>query len=262
MLSDRAFVLVKGKPENWKIDPFEKSGLYIPLVEILDKHGWHGKLFCPKPTAFNAKLAEPEEFQKEHHIDGHHILYGPLADGMMIPPGTTLRLTSGDCATIVVTHQKEDIVVAAHSGFKCLVDQDHVVEGKEGEERPSVVDSIMRRIKRYNPGIRLDGLEIEILASISGRNFLYPPWHKTMGENNRKILKYLRTKYRSWPAIVNEVTGGIDVPTIIKAEFARHNVPQKCITHDGGDTYEDPEHLWSNRRGDKERNLILIHHYR
>lgn len=238
-------------------------------------------IYAPRPSTFNAHICAPHELTEVYQgqIDlsneentlpprkGVKIYRGVNADGCEIPQGKYMMLASADCPTIIARSRVSGKVVAAHAGRDCLVDRTHLETGTPSRPHESVVDGIMYKFLEWN--VRAQDLDVFITCGIGGGYFYHRPTDQKYGATNRKLIAHFR-RLGDYCVLAPDTLGGICLPAIIRAQFAKYGVLEDKIANDDIDTFGDiyvdtGEAIWhSSARGKTPaekamRNLVVIY---
>ncbi len=217
-------------------------------------------LWIPQPTEFNAKIARPTEFLQRHRTDdGISVRFGVKADGVELSSAHHgLWISPADCPTLVVYDLSTNRLMAAHAGRDCLIDRHLILSGQVTRRPFSIVDTILQRLDPENPLL----VKAFVCCGIGPNNFTHPWDHPEYGEDNRAVTNYL-IKHYGQGVITGEVRNGcINMRALIRQQFVAGGYELANIEDDHSDTFTDRDQKnyrwWSCRRGDRERNGVLV----
>ena len=194
-------------------------------------------IYAPRVADFNARLATSSDYP-------HVIMMGewPLrlhrgapAAGMEIPKGTGLFVPTADCPTVIVTNPVSKRVIAAHAGLKELVDVDYILTGKASRENGSVVSAMVNCFPKEERW----GLIVKSVCGIGPACYTHPTDHQTYGEQNKKMLAYLKSHLGRSCVCNAETDGRINLHGIIRSQAMSEGVHFEHISDDLVDTYCD-----------------------
>lgn len=226
---------------NDRSDKNETPPFFGLLAEFARCHRWIARnILTPDISQFNGNVARDSEFKRYYWLEGAGIMlhWDCSADGVVIPPGYTALLSTGDCPTIVAYHLPSQTVVAAHAGLKSLLPGRRVVK--------NILDC-------FGPDIHTKEIQVRVICSIAPERFVYSPHDSRYGKENRMIIAALQAMDED---SVNE-NGEIDLYHLACTELTRQGVPPRNIESDCLDTFSDPD-LWSHVAGDRGRNGIFV----
>jgi len=175
------------------------------------------------------------------------LLYGSQVDGLMFDASDkkACLISSADCPTIVVM-AKSGRYVVAHAGRNSLLPV-------FGTAKISVVENAIRALTSL--GDEPSTLRIVVHLGIKAGSFPHQSLHLQYGEKNRAMWQYIRDKGWWSDGIQNE-REGLNLFALIRRQA--HTLGVYTVVHgDFFDTYKDPR-WWSARRGDTERNGVLV----
>jgi len=256
-----------GRPHNWRPKFKNQEDLKKPealeqayLFEIYaQKHG-ATKIYAPLTNTFTGLVCDPQELEDNPIVLPDKTVtfyrsYKKLVDGLPLPEESIIFQFPADCPTIVVSCNGK--IFAAHAGRDCLFDPGFVHEGERRKhpDRQSVVDEIMQALKPDNHR----EVFVRIVCSIRARDFSHPTDHAKYGDKNKRLIDFITESFGEGCIHGCKSEGLIDLSQVIKAQFMKYGVPENNILRDDSDTFGDSR-LWSNRRGDNERNLVAIRH--
>ena len=282
---------------DWSLRDLKKRGdekkpgslpIYLSLIA---QDAGITELYAPSPAKFNATLCEPKSLKEEIDL-GHGVTLfrGVDASGCRVPKGAAYIISSADCPTWAMYHQKEDILLAGHGGLRELVDYDHIVNGKPEREWENVI----RRAFWYGGWMKdshegmeppeqpdhqywyVDSAQL-VLASVCGvapKHLVYSGKDAKFGENNKKLIDWLHENYNKRRqakamAVIDDwvqsdkYLGMIDLHEIIRGSvcdnimaYGTNGIPGRNFMRDLVDTYgdvgPDGDFLWhSNARSKK-----------
>ena len=274
----RVEVITRGRPFNNRIRP---NGFWsqeaLERLDLLSKERSIRRVLLPSPR-FTAEVIPAHCF--EAVLDrGHYTIHIPsisdgLGDGATLEPGDAYYLPSGDCHTLTVCNLVTGDVVAAHVGRFNLFDPERLKNAIPSRRYESIMQASMESLRsahkaaqeyeRIPSFFEFDPKDVvvHIACGISGKHFAHTEdKHKKF---NRKMANHLRTEYGEEAIVGDPEECRIDMPYIIARYFEMSGVPSKNISHDNVDTFSDVdpatgEHAyWSNTRGDKARNGVIV----
>ncbi|MDB5225295.1 MAG: hypothetical protein JWL87_247 [Candidatus Adlerbacteria bacterium] len=223
---------------NWSLAPLQKAGdedknpdLAMRVGQAL--HGLGAQYaYAPSPVKFNGKIIYPIAMGETIPL-WKSVLYRNAqapADGTWLPgPKTAGIFSAGGCSMIAVTLRHE--MIFAHAGRDCVIDRERIKtrNHKRGRHHESVVNSIVSALAPAQYLRR--HLRVWVFYSIKPKDFL----HK-LADEDPEHLKYnvpaadmLPQEYGDACGWVDEKGIYINVPTIIKAQFAELGVPSEQI---------------------------------
>jgi|GEM_PF-1333932 len=239
-------------------------------------------ILLPCPTRANAALCTPEMLAQAYSIDGSvdtnatdpstdqwptlTIWTGFEADGVIVPPGEAMWISSADCPTIIA-QSPCGMMICAHAGRNSLIDVHHLDHGEPGRPYESVTEAIVATFKRANKDVR--ELRIFVTCGIGADDFTHPLDHPEFGERNAFMMEKLRGL--GWGCVETPLEQGrINLYMVIRHQFDKLGVPSGQIQSDGINTAADmlgDEYLWwshtrARKSGQPEhlasRNGVLV----
>ncbi|MDP3955732.1 MAG: laccase domain-containing protein [bacterium] len=231
-------------------------------------------LYVPDCTTFNARVesltSEPHRVWKTSATTKPpgRIFYGQLVDGVTVASrGEGVWISVGDCPVIVVADPEKKRFVAAHAGRDSVIDRQRILTGKTDRKHEGItqaaIDALIgtetKRIKKLYAGV---------FCSVGARHFCHSLDHEVYGRQNAMILMDILHKHGARePEVLigSSHSGFINLPILIRSQLLSAGVPAAQILLDGTDTFDDRrsidrKHLWwSNVRGDKGRNGVLVY---
>lgn len=225
------------------------------------------RIFMPYIPEMNAEVCEVRHLLDSVHAEkisvsgSHAMLYRAesVAEGVAgILPGDMCTFSPADCATIVAQHG--DDVIVAHAGMQSLADLEFYKTGIRTRRYESVIEAIMhaftklRGSKPYNPAHVYVWIGFAIS---SGAHFTFP-FDGKGNEHNERMARDIAGRFSKDSSTI--IDGKCATPDIIKlacAQFQSYGVSAGYISTYNVCPYTDTR-FWSNRRGDKERNLVVV----
>lgn len=255
LASEKAKILIYGKPRNWKEDFHDHINIFIQLRD----QGIQ-KLYYPNVSGFTGTICEENDFKETFMLEkfGLQVFRHYEIDGMVIPKNSAGFMCTADCPVIIFHDLANDKLIMAHAGLASLVDKPRILTGHKSRHSEGVIDDLMF----YADDI--EHYEIFVLCGISASSFTYSTNDLVHGKNNEKILDYLIKRYGQSAVPYGKEHGGISLKSIIIGDFSNHGVSSEKIYFDGTDTYSDPR-FWSHteftqKGGIDGRNGILVIH--
>ena len=180
---------------------------------------------------------------------------GGSAEGVEIKKEEGFGLNIADCGIVTVYHPKSGKLLAAHAGRDSLWDRGNILQGKEKRECESVVDAITAG---FSPEEK-ETLQVFVGFGIHPEHFLHP-WNDTAhGVDNEKMCRYLMDAWGKDVVFGNDdekKLGRIDISLLTKRQFEKTGTDSITLFNTI-DPFADSR-LWSHRRGEKGRNLVLV----
>lgn len=248
-----------GRPRNCAIGDWDDSESFTFVVEQAQKNEIKN-LWIPRPTSFNAKIAQPHQFNRVWDIDGVFVHTGIMADGVELLPNEGFWISSGDCPTLVVMDKNANRVIATHAGRDCLIDREEILRSRPTRNHRSVVDVIWDRLEPENS----QAIEAWVYCGIGPKGFSHDVGHSEYGEDNRTLISWLVRHYGTGVFADPQPQGQLRLRQLIQKQFGRYGVAPRQVKTDRVDTWRDLNQLtgkpawWSRRRGDSERNGVLV----
>lgn len=232
---------------DWK-----NPGIRARMYELAGHHGIR-RIYAPNPSEFNGIIARPDAFDVEWAED--RVLRGPMADGVLLTePGTAFAVSSADCPTAVLYDIPSGLVVAAHAGFRGLLDM---------EKLPLAHEMAMAIKTLFGEDSYDCRLHRGFIACGIGHNaYAFDASHAAFTETHRLMCERVE---EMWPEAVlrSDDRWLIDLPTLFRVQLETWSTDRSRVGSDGACTRSDISRygpaLWhSNRRGDTSRNLVLV----
>jgi len=230
--------------------PYQKK-----LAEILDARGIR-TVFAPNP-GFNAFVCNPDHLQKTTRLpNGATIYRGCMADGIVFRPerGTAFMMSPADCGTGIAGDLGDDLIACLHCGTKSLIDVDARAEGMKSTR---VFESALQAALNYSGK---QAAKVFFGGSIAEESYEHPFDHPEYGDTNRKWVTSVRDEWLAASSAASKIRtekGCISLAGVFASQAYKLGVPVENISYDTINTAK-PE-WWSNRCGDKERNLVLVY---
>lgn len=252
-LEESVGVSIFGKPLNWR-----GKGAHELIAGVVESHGI-GIVYCPDVTGFTGEAVEMGEFYfyRQPRTIGRVTLHhkGLSYDGIVTRRRAAIAIPVGDCPVIVMSSRSRGLVGAAHAGRDSLLDVSLVQRGIP-RKYPSIVDAMMAHFTRHGSA----SWEIQVLVTccIEAQRFTHPLDHPDLQRRTRNndLATFLRRQGWERAFERDPQMGCLNLRTLIDLQFAAHGV--HTITHDTVGT--GVEELWSHRRGEEGRNLVLVTH--
>ena len=124
-------------------------------------------------------------------------------------------------------------------------------------------ESVVFSALRHYEGDRSE-IAVRIFCGISGRNFGHPIRHSKYAEENALMANYVSKKYGKQCFVGSDIEEGkLDLVELITAQCGAMGVTRKGVWNDqvctfGDCDFQENPMWWSHRRGDKERNGVLV----
>jgi hypothetical protein len=225
---------------NWSLAPLQRAGDEKKAPELAGRvsralRGVGARFaYAPTPVKFNGKLVRPDTLMKERILLGDIALYrnpDAPADGTWLPSrGCAGVFSAGGCSLIVATLGKE--MVFAHAGRDCVLDRTRITarNRQTGRHHESIANSVVAQLAPSSFLRKM--LHVAVYYSIRPEDFRHDfddanPDHVAY---NTAAAQMLPREYGEECGIVDSRGIGIDVPRIIRAQFAAQGVPKENIS--------------------------------
>ncbi len=258
---EKITVAAYGKPDNWSLRAFrngtpdEQKEIGMKLSETAENAGVK-KILLTFTWEFTGRMAERNELDQIYNLsNGVTLQTGASAEGVEIKPGEAFAVNLADCGVIVLHDTKSGRVWGAHAGRDSLWDRAHVLEGKPKRKFESIVHSLLAPF----PFNEREHLEVFIGFGIHAENFSHPWNDASHGKDNEKMCCHF-TDTLGWnfgESDEEKQKGKLDISRIAACQFFDMEEVYNVKIFSDIDPYTDAR-FWSNRRGEKERNLILV----
>ena len=262
-------LVLRGKPINYRLNLASMDE--CPAVSELDSLAnryFVEEVLYPRP-AFTGRVESSCLFLRAITRKDYAILVPSGVDGtgdaVDLAPGQAYYLASADCWAYVARNRRTGEVIAVHTGRNNLVDRKLVDEGVRSRTHESIVDATMASFAWYAHLAQLPfnsaDIDVHITCGIAAEHFSHTdPAYSAF---NAKLVEYLSNRFGIGVFVDDPLEGKIDMPELIRRQFASHGVKSDHVTQDTIDTYGDTDmfgrHLWwSNRRGETGRNLVFV----
>jgi copper oxidase (laccase) domain-containing protein len=220
-------------------------------------------VLIPDVTDFNGRITSAHSMTLSHGkaMDLYH---RTSADGVVLEKGQAAAFATGDCPTVIMYDKKSTRLVAAHAGRKSLLGS--FSELPHGFAHGVVPENnvIGMMFKEFDfRKVKLEDICVYVTLGISGGHFSHPINHPRYGLANARMVAFVIKKFGS-QCVVESKLGTISLFDIIRTQCRAKGIPSLNIRYDSVDTFSDRdsrsgEYLYySNRRGDKERNLVFV----
>lgn len=221
------------------------------LAEKLMVH----KVYLPDGREPNGQLAEPTSPWLEEKVGPVCLFWGVAADAVALPKNeiAAVYLATADCPTAVLKHFRDYDTYVVHGGRDALLDRQAIAEDREWQCRTGPIGEIVKHYRTNNSGPSLSGFRTFICCGIDGLNFRHSVYDRRYGHFNHRLLNYLSRRWPRTPIIVDG--DGLSLHELIRTQCRDHGIG--AVGQDGIDTFNNKT-LWSHRRGDKERNGIMV----
>ena len=252
-------VEVHGKPSDFRLQHLD-DGILLPeekamLCEIIADRGID-RLFVPRLDKCNATFGSEEEFDINIELPGVLVSKSRASiDALRLRKRTAGLIRSADCPTIILWHERKNIMLVGHGSRDSLLDREFISGGKLWRKSPSVIRSMMKEFKGFRP-VDIYG---HIACGILPKHFEHHYDDPKYGEYNQNLIRNIR---RLFPACLKSLPGKgcIDLAELAKQQLCHwFNIPRGNIYVDNLDTFEDPR-LHSHRAGDRGRNGVFVFH--
>lgn len=246
-----------GRPNNFASLQNNELALQIIVKHVL-AHGIE-TIFVPDVLRATGRIADANEFTKKISLGGVSVFADVSSDGVELPPRSAFFIASADCPTLVL-RCPSGRVVATHAGRDCLFDKYRFIGGITRAHESAVFSAM----KRLNGDAK--EAHASIFCGIGAEYFTHPINHPECGYANEKLIQYICKRWGRQcfaDAGENIVSGKLNLFELISAQFKEAGGNLNYIFNDKECTYSylasSNEPLWwSHRRGNKERNGILV----
>ncbi len=189
---------------------------------------------------------------------------GREADGVIVEEGASAALATGDCPTVVMWAEGQGFAVVAHAGRQSLIGSFSDMPGVGLMTGKRLDQSVIARMVAcfIRRKCALASVHAFITLGIGGPSFSHSMSHPDFRGANGRMIGFVRTHYGK-SCILDTREGTLSLHRVIKAQCALLGIPRKNVVSDGFDTATDREaddsfRWWSNRRGEKGRNLVFV----
>lgn len=246
-------VFAFGRPgEGFRYD--QDEGVMLSKVSAIGSTFCNGKeVFIPNIKPANRVIADKPSFQRRI-VDRVAINYGLDADGVCLSHREAVIMATGDCPILVFTIPGISKAVVVHAGRLSLIGEspDKLIGAKS-----SVVTRALTFFKKEERG----RVFAYVIAGIDKKSFLHNPRDSVWGPRNKKLLSHVKSLYGE--GSVDMTSGALSLHEIIRTQCIQAGLLGESVRFDGVDTYTDRlpngEYAWwSNRRGDRNRNIIIV----
>lgn len=241
----------------WDLYGPHRDKTMLSVLNIASAFGMRS-LLVPDVTDFNGRITS-SRFMTLRHGKGVDLYHESHADGVVLDKGQAVAFATGDCPTVVMYEKTASRLVVAHVGRESLL-------GTFPKPRSFSLENnvLSMMFKEFDfRKIKPENIHVYVMLGIAGGHFTHPINHPNFGTVNREMLKFVREKFGSH-CIFDHNQGSISLFDIIRTQCQAKGIPFLNIRSDSVDTFTDKdprsgEYLYySNRRGDKKRNLVFI----
>lgn len=241
------------KPEDAAANP-ELCGRLAAVFSALGVR----RVFAPSPIKSNARFIPNTLLRTEIPVSRNISLRrngDEPADATMLCPGEGGAITAGGCCMIIA--ENGDRCVWGHGSRKGILDPERIRCENPGSWRlhASVVDSMLQALGIHT----IDRVNVWVYGAIHPTKYPHP-LSGQYGAFNRAMLSYA---IKQWGRLAEEsmrIKDGailLDVPGIIKTQFASYGVPPKNINLRHA-YLSDEEAAWLDGAPGKGRNLFAV----
>lgn len=225
-----------GKPRDWSgieasrdfvhsphLDP-RTHNIYAPTLGT-------GRRIVSSSSSWNGEL-----------VDGRKFFHGAEADAVKINPGNAVIMKPADCPITVLCFEHE--VVVCHCGRDNMIDRNSPRRG-----RPSILADVMA--SATSP-LRFAWISF----GISREHFAHDPNHPEHGLYNQRMIDHVSDRR---PTCVDRETGTLDLHELIREDLLQdYGVQKEKVVVFPFCPFTRTGSCWSHRRGDRQRNLVLV----
>lgn len=245
-------VQLYGKPYSWRT---KKEGNRPNMktlhraVDIVRAYGI-STLCIPNPREFNAEIVTPEHCIPlfDNLADDKSVLVrgGIYADGILLQEKEAMMIASGDCPTLVI--MACDTVIAAHCGRESLL--------KGMRYGKDVVTNAVEMLIEHTQ-CNVEEISTYLTGGINAEHFDHSPKAPKYGNRNREMIDFIIDTWGPECVKYPKTRGCINLNGIVERQLELLGIPPVNMTHDSIDTFTSPL-LWSHRRGDLQRNGVIV----
>ncbi len=209
-------------------------------------------VIAPSVIEFNAAAFPYEEFDTPIELPFENttkLFHGPKADGVVVPRNTKVGvyLSPADCPTVVMMGKNGWAV--GHAGRDSLLKPDYPLS--------NIVFSLCQTMNE-----RLDesphDIFVRVYLGIEAKHFSHPISHKTHGAKNAVLRDFIKSQFGSDCLVGNPDDVCIDLFEVIRQSCDMVRIPLSRIECRDFETFSNTEKWWSARRGEMERNGVLV----
>lgn len=255
-----------GKPHRWTLSPFQEPGDASKEPELAERIGQAlysvgaTRVFATRPLYANARVIDQNRLNRHIPLPcGVELIRnGDIpADGTTLFPGDASAMSAGGCPRIVVVHDGK--MADAHASRDSLIDRNCVLNGVPNSDREheTVVEALLKKVAGNGP---YKDVYAWVFFSITARRFVHEHTHEKHGAYNRTLPLYV---LKLWDMAArtsmdaDETAMYLDVPLLIRAQFAQFGVPWTNVNLKHA--YGSADRLYDTRGTDPQaRNLVAI----
>lgn len=221
-------------------------------------------VWSPTPSTCNALIADRDPLKwKQLHRSRVTLYRGPEADGVTIFPGEGYAVSPADCPTVLVMCT-DGRLICCHAGRDSIVDMQAFKDGRE--PGPRLAHNIAEAVGSTEERA-LAQVYIGFSGISAGKHFAHDPTNEKHS-HNRRLVNWVEKNFgpEGFAKEDGALEGGwIDLHSILWHQLVALGFAPELVQIEMTCTYrdlnQDGNPAWfSNARGDKERNLLIVHY--
>jgi len=246
---------------NWSFAPLQKAEdaaqnaeLCARLSEVFEALNVRVVL-APSPADSNGLFVSKALLSQEIPLTPHISLLrngAYSADAAKLNPGEAGAFSAGGCPLIVAKSRNNFLF--AHAGRNSLIDRERIMRSSDRPLRlqESVVDTVMLHLRAP-----ADEVRVWVYGALHPDRYLHP-LSGPYAAFNQSLRAYAPRRWGEEAASSMQEADGalrLDLPRLIRAQFARHGVSQVNLQH----AYLDNEdEVWLDGTKGRPRNLFVV----
>lgn len=224
-----------GKPHDWSGTEASRDFMHSPHLDPRTHN-----VYAPT-LGTGRRIVSSSSSWNEELVDGRKFFHGAEADGVKINPGNAVIMKPADCPITILCFKDE--VVVCHCGRDNMIDRNSPKHG-----RPSILTDAMS-------STTCTFQSAWISFGISARHFTHDPNHPTHGLYNQRMIDHVSETHQM---CINRETGALDLERLISEDLSQnYGMENKRIVVHPFCPFTSGS-CWSHRRGDRQRNLVLV----
>ncbi len=245
------FVHALGAPDDWSpAKPENRDRIAAKFRDF----SIGGPVYCPTPVG-NAQVCDTSQLSPVEDLP--QMYRGVNAGGVILSPGSSYYLASGDCPTVVLYDPDSRRAACLHAGRDEVLDSIYLETGSLGRQYFSIAEAGVMALDVQ----RTSQLKVFVGYGIAPEDFSHPTDHPVYGMKNQQLITYL-ARHHPTTLVGDPSKGCIDIRQLLHEQFMNLGIPGDNIRTDMVNTFADQDEAgnqWhSCRRGDKTRNGIIV----